>query len=86
MAGGLWFGSTEIQRTRSSSWEVVAEYPIAVKGLSGATINNIIYMSGGKTRQCHVVQFKNIVKELPIIKLLMLFTNMRMRSGALQEI
>ena len=49
--------STEIQRTRSSSWEIVAEYPIAVKGLSGATINNIIYMSGGKTRQCHVVQF-----------------------------
>ena len=40
--------STEVQLTRSSSWQVVEDYPLALGGLRGATINNIVYMTGGE--------------------------------------
>ena len=52
MSGGRGHRSTEIQRTRSSPWERVADYPLAEHGLSGGTINNIVYMigEGGKIR------------------------------------
>ena len=43
----LWLSSTEIQVTRSSAWQQVAQYPLSVEGLRGATLNNIIYMTGG---------------------------------------
>ena len=39
--------STEVQETRSSSWREVSDYPLAVTGLKGATVNNIVYMTGG---------------------------------------
>lgn len=39
--------TTEVQLTRLSSWKVVAEYPLAVSWPKGATINNVIYMTGG---------------------------------------
>ena len=38
--------STEIQVTRASAWKEVQPYPLAVRGLSGATINNVVYMTG----------------------------------------
>ena len=38
--------TTEIQVSRSSEWKQVQSYPLHVSGLSGATINNIVYMTG----------------------------------------
>ena len=54
VAGG-WDGSnslssTELQVTRGSAWKEVAPYPLAVYGLRGATINNLVYMTG---QDCH---------------------------------
>ena len=38
--------STEIQLTRSSAWKQAESYPLTVYTLSGATINNVVYMTG----------------------------------------
>ena len=54
MTGGLgdghdgvkYLSSTEIQVTRSSEWKTVQPYPLAVSGLAGATINNVVFMTG----------------------------------------
>ena len=38
--------STEIQLTRSSEWKEVQSYPHSAVGLKGATLNNVVYMTG----------------------------------------
>ena len=44
---GAYVSTTEVQVTRDSQWQEVAPYPFGVNRLVGATINNIIYMTGG---------------------------------------
>ena len=44
--GDNYLSSTEIQLTRTSEWKQVQPYPVAVDGLTGATIGNIVYMTG----------------------------------------
>ena len=39
--------STEIQVSRSSAWKEVAQYPRKMSHLSGGTLDNIVYMTGG---------------------------------------
>ena len=48
VVGGYDIRSTELQVTRSSPWKEVAPYPLAVSGLSGATMGNIVFMTGGR--------------------------------------
>ena len=38
--------NTEIQISRFSAWREVASYPHYAVGLKGATINNVVYMTG----------------------------------------
>ena len=38
--------STEIQLTRVSPWRVAEPYPLSVSGLRGATVDNVVYMTG----------------------------------------
>ena len=38
--------STEIQVTRSSAWKQAKPYPLTAWGLRGATINNVVFMTG----------------------------------------
>ena len=40
--------ATEVQITRFSPWKEAAHYPLAVTGLRGATINNVVFMTGMK--------------------------------------
>ena len=44
--GDNYLSSTEIQLTRTSEWKKVQPYPLSVQGLRGATINNVVYMTG----------------------------------------
>ena len=41
--------STELLVTGTSSWTLAADYPLPVTGLSGASINNTVLMTGGET-------------------------------------
>ena len=43
--------STELLVTGTSSWTLAADYPLPVTGLSGASINNTVLMTGGETWQ-----------------------------------
>ena len=44
--GDFEISSTEILEMGASDWKEVAPYPMSVSGLAGATINNIVYMTG----------------------------------------
>ena len=44
--GREYISSTEIQVTRTKAWEIKEPYPHSVSQLTGATINNIIFMTG----------------------------------------
>ena len=44
--GDNYLSSTEIQLTRTSQWKEVQSYPVSVFGLRGATIDNVVYMTG----------------------------------------
>ena len=46
--GFKYLSSTEIQLTRTSEWKTVQPYPLSVEGLRGATIKNVVYMTGQK--------------------------------------
>ena len=57
--GNKRISSTEIQVTRISKWKQVQSYPLSVYDLSGATINNVVFMTGqyclNKLRSNHVI-------------------------------
>ena len=44
--GDKHLSSTEIQLTRTSEWKEVEPYPLSVDGLRGATIDNVVFMTG----------------------------------------
>ena len=45
--------ATEVQITRFSPWKEAAHYPLAVTGLRGATINNVVFMTGKLRMNIH---------------------------------